>query len=63
MQWDDSKHAGFTSGDKPWMNVHDDYKEWNVANQVDDPSSVISFLRKMIKLRVDHPVLVGDYNA
>jgi glycosidase len=58
MHWDDSKHAGFTSGDEPWMNVHDDYKEWNVAKQVNDPNSVVSFLKKMIKLRVDHPVLV-----
>ncbi|KAK8847717.1 hypothetical protein IAR55_005576 [Kwoniella newhampshirensis] len=33
MQWDNSSHGGFTSG-KPWMRVHDDYPDWNVAKQI-----------------------------
>jgi glycosidase len=41
------------------MQVHDDYKEgWNVASQVDDPDSVWSFWRKMLKLRKEYEALI-----
>lgn len=57
MQWDEREHAGFTRGE-PWMRVHDDYKEWNVAAQVKDPDSVFSFYKKMLALRREYPSLV-----
>lgn len=57
MQWDEREHAGFTRG-KPWMRVHDDYKEWNVAAQVKDPNSVVNFYKKMLALRKEYPTLV-----
>jgi oligo-1,6-glucosidase len=58
MQWDKSKNAGFTSGDKPWMRVHDDYKEWNVEVQSNDPDSVNAFYKQLFRLRDEHLVLV-----
>lgn len=61
MQWDDSEHAGFTSG-TPWLPVNENYKEVNVAAEEKDPNSVLNYFRKMLKLRNDNPVLVyGDY--
>jgi len=54
MQWDDSDHAGFSlkaGGGKPWMRVHDDYKEWNVAKQQKSKDSVLAFWKEMIKFR------------
>ncbi len=54
MQWDDSKHAGFSTGSKTWMRVHDDYREWNVAKQVGDPDSVLEFWRAMLRFRKKH---------
>ncbi|OJJ01313.1 hypothetical protein ASPVEDRAFT_40868 [Aspergillus versicolor CBS 583.65] len=57
MQWDDSAHAGFTTADEPWMTVNRDYPEWNVAAQVDDPSSVMAFWKKMIALRKEYKEL------
>lgn len=58
MQWDDSRNAGFSKG-KPWMRVHDDYPNWNVAKQVDDPNSILSFWRAMLAYRKRHPACVS----
>ncbi|KAK0258517.1 hypothetical protein LTR29_003030 [Friedmanniomyces endolithicus] len=56
MQWDDSHNAGFSlRGDaKPWMRVHDDYRDWNVAKQIEDPDSVLSFWKRMLAFRKEH---------
>ena len=50
VQWDDSQHAGFTTG-TPWFYVNDNYKEINVAAQEQDPDSVLNFYRQAIALR------------
>lgn len=57
MQWDDSRHAGFTSG-TPWLPVHPDYREVNVKRQLDDPNSVLHYYRKLIRFRKEHPIVV-----
>lgn len=58
MQWDSSKNAGFSSADQPWMRVHDDYKQWNVEVQSNDPDSVNAFYKQLFNLRNEHLVLV-----
>ncbi|KAK9372331.1 glycoside hydrolase superfamily [Lipomyces chichibuensis] len=50
FEWDSSDFAGFSSV-QPWMDVNEDYKEWNAAVQVDDPSSVFSYWRSILDLR------------
>lgn len=50
VQWDSSDNAGFTTG-TPWMKVNDNYKEINVAAQVNDPNSLFSFWQKSLALR------------
>ena len=50
VQWDDSENAGFTTGD-PWFYVNQNYKDINVAQQEDDPDSILNFYRKAIALR------------
>lgn len=50
VQWDSSENAGFTSG-KPWMRVNDNYKEVNVASQVDRKDSLLSFWKTALKVR------------
>ncbi len=57
VQWDSSKNAGFTSG-KPWIRVHDDYEIVNIADQLQDPNSVLSFYKKMIKMRKEYADLM-----
>jgi oligo-1,6-glucosidase len=60
MQWDDSPIAGFTIG-RPWIAVNPNYTEINVAAQRDDPASVLSFFRRLIRLRRDHPVVAEGH--
>lgn len=64
MQWDDGDNAGFApTGVKPWMMVNDDHVNWNAASQIDDPCSVLSYWKKMLKLRKENADLLvyGSY--
>jgi oligo-1,6-glucosidase len=61
MQWDDGKNAGFSSAE-PWIKVNPNYQEINVADQKDDPDSVLSYYRKLIRLRKKYDIIVyGNY--
>ncbi|CAM1507213.1 Fc.00g068540.m01.CDS01 [Cosmosporella sp. VM-42] len=62
MQWDTTPNAGFTVG-TPWMRVNDNYWEINAAAQVDDPDSVWSCWRKVLRTRkFGKPIFVyGDF--
>ena len=50
MQWDESENAGFTTG-QPWFYVNQNYQSINVAQQEEDPDSILNFYRKAIELR------------
>ena len=51
VQWDDSPNGGFTTSDTPWFHVNPNYTEINVAQQENDPDSLLNFYRKAIALR------------
>jgi alpha-glucosidase len=51
MQWNTKRNAGFTSGDKPWMRINDDFEEWNVKKQESDQDSVLNFWRQVLEVR------------
>ena len=51
VQWDDSPNAGFTTAETPWMDVNENYHEINVAQQLEDPDSILNFYKKAIALR------------
>lgn len=53
FQWDGSLNAGFSTG-QPWMRVHDEYPEINVAKQEMDHDSVLSFYKRVLRLRKEH---------
>lgn len=53
MQWDDTAEAGFTEG-TPWMRTHDLYREINVKKQEEDPDSVLSFWKMLLRLRREY---------
>lgn len=61
MQWDDSPNGGFTTG-TPWLAVNPNYTYINAASQVNDPDSVFSYYKQLIKLRKDHEIIIdGSY--
>jgi len=60
MQWDDTPFAGFSPSKaqgKPWLPVHLNYRQRNVAAQNEDPDSLLNFTRKLIALRKEYPAL------
>lgn len=63
MQWDDSPQGGFTTGSKAWMRVNDNYKDINAASQVDDPKSIYSAYREVLRQRKAHKdiFVYGDF--
>lgn len=56
MQWDDSAHAGFSTG-TPWLAANPNYPEVNVAADRAAERSVFSFYRRLIGLRHENPVV------
>jgi alpha-glucosidase len=56
MQWDDSPFAGFSSA-KPWIKLHPNYPQRNVATQQADPNSLLNFTRRLIALRREYAAL------
>lgn len=61
MQWDDSKHAGFTKAE-PWISVNPYYKDIHVKQCLEDHTSVFYHYQKLIRMRKDNEVLVyGDF--
>lgn len=62
MQWSAEESAGFSAG-TPWEPVNSDYAEVNVAAQLQDPASLLSHYRALIRLRRENPALqVGSYH-
>jgi alpha-glucosidase len=63
MQWDASPNAGFTAPDStPWLPLAPDADTVNVAGQAEDPDSILSLTRRLLRLRKEHPVLnLGDF--
>jgi alpha-glucosidase len=63
MQWSDGQNAGFSKA-KPWLPVPPSAKTHNVASEMKDPHSVLSFYRQLLMIRHKEPALLeGDYLA
>ncbi|MFE7267672.1 DUF3459 domain-containing protein [Streptomyces sp. NPDC057592] len=61
MQWDNTEHAGFTTG-TPWIAVNPDHADVNAATQLAEPESVFHYYRRRIDLRHTEPALThGDF--
>src|SRR6202043_2069200 len=63
MQWNDGVNAGFSKA-KPWLPVAPSYKTHNVAAEMKDENSILSFYRQLLALRHKEPALLdGDYTS
>jgi oligo-1,6-glucosidase/alpha-glucosidase len=61
MPWDASDHAGFSPVD-PWLPLHGDWRQRNVAAQDQDPRSILSLYRSLLALRRSQEALaIGDF--
>lgn len=63
MQWDASPHAGFTTAAaQPWLPAAANFPTRNVAQQENEPASMLNLYRALTALRRAEPALmVGDY--
>lgn len=52
VHWDDTRHAGFTTG-TPWLPVHPNHVEVNAHAARRDPDSVYAHFQQLIRLRHD----------
>ena len=52
FQWSSAPNGGFTTGN-PWLKVHENYPNVNVARQKGDPHSLLNWYRQLISLRKD----------
>ncbi|XJZ28602.1 alpha,alpha-phosphotrehalase [Bacillota bacterium Lsc_1132] len=61
VQWDESEHAGFTTG-TPWIAAANNYRKINVANALEDLNSVFYHYQKLIQLRKEYEIVTtGEY--
>jgi len=62
MQWDATRHAGFTNGTpySAFATGQASYERINVASQMKDPNSLFSSLQKMIAIRKQHPAFASS---
>lgn len=61
MQWDNSEHAGFTTG-TPWLHVNPNYQTINVKTALVKKDSIFYTYKQLIELRKNNELIVwGDY--
>jgi alpha-glucosidase len=61
MAWDNGPHAGFSTAE-PWLPLHPDWRERNVARLAEAPGSMLRLTRDLIALRRGSPALImGSY--
>ncbi len=63
MAWDAGPNGGFTT-QSPWLPLHPDARERNVASQRQEGRSMLNFVRAALHLRRERPALTqGSYRA
>lgn len=59
--WDDSKNAGFSTGDKTWLPVGTNYKTVNVKAQEEAANSHLKIFRRLTTIRKQPVFRHGTY--
>lgn len=62
MQWNGNTNAGFSAG-KPWIKVHENYKQVNVETNSQQEKSMLNTYKALLKLRNNEKTLqYGSYD-
>jgi glycosidase len=63
MAWDRSGNAGFTTG-VPWLPLHSDWRQRNVAAEQGDLQSLVNFYHRLLMMRrASEALSIGQYVA
>ena len=57
MQWDESKNAGFSTG-QPWLAVNPNYQVINVQKALANPESIFYTYQKLVQIRKENSWLI-----
>ena len=57
MQWDESKNAGFSTG-QPWLAVNPNYQAINVQEALANPDSIFYTYQKLVQIRKENSWLI-----
>ena len=57
MQWDESKNAGFSTG-QPWLAVNPNYEAINVQEALTNPDSIFYTYQKLVQIRKENSWLI-----
>jgi alpha-glucosidase len=61
MQWDNSPNGGFSIA-KPWLQTDKRFHRINVASEMNNPYSNLTFFKRLIDLRQsEKSLMIGDY--
>ncbi|XP_065218522.1 maltase A2-like [Planococcus citri] len=60
MHWDDSRNAGFSTGEKTWLPVNPNYWSINVQNQRTNENSSLNYFKDLMALRKTNAIKHGD---
>lgn len=65
FQWDDTDYAGFkeVSDKEPWIQVHPNYKQVNLAAQKAANQSHYKLYQQLARLRLNDTFVYGDFNS
>jgi oligo-1,6-glucosidase len=62
MQWSAARHAGFTTGERPWLAVNPNFAEINAEASLGDEHSIYRHYQRLMALRRQNPTLIyGAY--
>ncbi|XP_065225101.1 maltase A2-like [Planococcus citri] len=60
MQWDDTRNAGFSTGEKTWLPVNPNYWNINVQSQKTHQNSSLNYFKDLMAIRRTEPIKYGD---
>lgn len=63
MQWNKTKNSGFSSSDRVYIEVNNDYEKINVENELKEKNSVLNIVKDLLHLRATHVALDNDANT
>lgn len=66
FQWDATKFAGFMSDEstaEPWLPIHPNYKDVNVALQKSTNRTTFNFYKQLVKLRKEKTFAIGSFDS
>lgn len=59
MQWNDDKNHGFSTADNTYLPTDPAPHAPTVAAQLDDPDSLLNYVKALLRLKAEHPALAN----